>query len=178
MILRSLEIIVCFLCACGFASAQTTRPAEPLAIRGDIIYTMSGDPLRDGVILLRDGKIERVGRAAEVQIPAATKTIRARVVTPGLIDAHTIVGLQGYLNEPREQDMLEKSAPIQAELRAVDAFNGATTGSRHQVFPREPFDEARGVTDVHACLRGEIRDGERRWEIAQRTNHAAGFRPS
>ncbi len=112
------------LSACGVASAQTTNPAEPLAIRGDVIHTMSGEPLRDGVILIRDGKVERVGRAADVQIPAGMRTIRAQVVTPGLIDAHTIVGLQGYLNEPRVQDMLENSATIQSELRAVDAFNG------------------------------------------------------
>jgi imidazolonepropionase-like amidohydrolase len=32
--------------------------------------------------------------------------------------------LQGFLNEPREQDMLEKSAPVQPELRAIDAYNG------------------------------------------------------
>jgi len=35
-----------------------------------------------------------------------------------------VLGLQGYRNEPREQDQLEKSAPIQPELRALDAFNG------------------------------------------------------
>jgi imidazolonepropionase-like amidohydrolase len=59
-----------------------------------------------------------------VQVPQGVKVLTAKVVTPGLIDAHTIVGLQGFLNEPREQDMLEKSAPVQPELRAVDAFNG------------------------------------------------------
>lgn len=124
MILAKLRIVVYLLSACGFAHAQTTRPTEVLAIRGETIYTMSGAPIRDGVILLRDGKIDQVGPVAQVVIPGNARTLRAKVVTPGLIDAHTIVGLQGYLNEPREQDMLEKSAPIQAELRAVDAFNG------------------------------------------------------
>ena len=120
-------IPVAIASACLFAEAQTTQPARPLAIRGETIYTMSSAtaaPIKDGVILLRDGKIERVGPAAEVQIPQGAKVMSAKVVTPGLIDAHTIVGLQGFLNEPREQDMLEKSAPVQPELRAVDAFNG------------------------------------------------------
>ena len=117
------------LLACVFAEAQTTRtsttaPAEPLAVRGETIYAMSGDAIHDGVILLRDGKIERVGRAPDVQIPQGMKTLTAKVVTPGLIDAHTIVGLQGFLNEPRDQDQLEKSSPVQPELRATDAFNG------------------------------------------------------
>jgi imidazolonepropionase-like amidohydrolase len=122
----ALAIPVVIAAACLVAKAQTTQPkTEPLAIRGETVYTMSGAaPIKDGVILLRDGKIERVGPAAEVQIPQGVKVLSAKVVTPGLIDAHTIVGLQGFLNEPREQDMLEKSAPVQPELRAVDAFNG------------------------------------------------------
>ena len=105
-------------------AVQTTKPAEPLAVRGETVYTMAGSPIKDGVVLLRDGKIEAVGSAADVEFPAGTKTISAKVVTPGLIDAHTIVGLQGFTNEPREQDLLEKSAPVQPELRAIDAFNG------------------------------------------------------
>jgi len=122
----TVRILLVLLAACGFANAQATRSAaEPLAVRGETIYTMSGAaPIRDGVILVRDGKIERVGPANEVQLPQGMKVLQAKVVTPGLIDAHTIVGLQGFLNEPREQDMLEKSAPVQPELRAVDAFNG------------------------------------------------------
>jgi imidazolonepropionase-like amidohydrolase len=84
----------------------------------------SAGAIKDGVALVRDGKIEAVGRAADVRIPDGVKTVSAKVVTPGLIDAHTVVGLQGYRNEPREQDQLEKSAPIQPELRAIDAFNG------------------------------------------------------
>src|SRR5947208_1363891 len=116
--------------ACLFAKAQpATQPAPPpapapLAVRGETVYTMSGEPIKDGVVLMRDGKIGRVGRAADVQIPQGTKTLTAKVVTPGLIDAHTCLGLQGFLNEPRDQDQLEKSSPVQPELRATDSFNG------------------------------------------------------
>ena len=45
------------------------------------------------------------------------------MVTPGLIDAHTVVGLAGYLNQPHDQEQVEASAPIQPELRAMDAYN-------------------------------------------------------
>ncbi len=97
-------------------------PAQ-VAIRGDVVYTMAGAPIRDGVVLTRNGKIEQVGPAAQVSIPTGYRTLRAKVVTPGLIDAHTVIGLSGYLNQPQDQDQLERSAPIQPELRAIDAFD-------------------------------------------------------
>jgi imidazolonepropionase-like amidohydrolase len=97
--------------------------APPVAITGETVYTMSGAPIRNGVVLIRDGKIERVGPASAVTIPAGVRTISARVVTPGLIDAHTVVGLAGYLNQPHDQDQIERTEAIQPELRAIDGYN-------------------------------------------------------
>lgn len=113
-----------------------------LAVRGGTVYTMAGEPLRDGVVLVgRDGRIERVGPAAQVRIPPGYRTLTAAVVTPGLIDAHTVVGLAGALNQDHDQDQLERSNPIQPELRAFDAYNA-----------REPLVEwvrGLGVTTIH-----------------------------
>ncbi len=103
--------------------AKKPTPPQPIAVRGELVYTMSGQPIRDGVVLVRDGKIERVGASGEVRIPSGYRTVRARVVTPGLIDAHTVVGLAGYLNQPHDQDQVERSAAMQPELRAIDAYN-------------------------------------------------------
>ncbi|HYY57776.1 MAG TPA: amidohydrolase family protein [Pyrinomonadaceae bacterium] len=105
-------------------ASATCALAQGVAVRGETVYTMSGPAIRDGVVLIRDGKIERVGPSSAVTIPSGYKTITARVVTPGLIDAHSVVGLSGYLNQPHDQMQLERSAPIQPELRAVDAYNG------------------------------------------------------
>ena len=44
-------------------------------------------------------------------------------MTPGLVDAHSTVGLTGYLNIPTDQDQLEHSAAVQPELRAIDAYD-------------------------------------------------------
>ncbi|MCC2671900.1 MAG: Imidazolonepropionase [Armatimonadetes bacterium] len=112
-----------------------------VAVRGETVYTMSGPPIRNGVVLIRDGKIERVGPAAEVPIPDGYRVLTGKVVTPGLIDARTVVGLSGYLNQPQDQDQVERSAPIQPELRALDAYN-----------PRERLVEylrGLGVTTIH-----------------------------
>ncbi len=112
-----------------------------LAVRGDTVYTMAGSAISDGVVLARDGRIERVGRASEIAIPPGYRTLRAKVVTPGLIDAHTVIGLSGYLNQSHDQDQLERSAAIQPELRAIDAYD-----------PRErlvEFVRGMGVTTIH-----------------------------
>ena len=44
-----------------------------LAVRGDKVYTMSGTPINDGVILIRGGKIERAGPASQVPVPSGYK---------------------------------------------------------------------------------------------------------
>ena len=102
---------------------QQQQPRSSIAVRGETVYTMAGEPIRDGVVLIRDGKIERVGAARDVRIPSGYRTLTARVVTPGLVDAHSVVGLAGYLNQPHDQDQVERSAAMQPELRALDAYN-------------------------------------------------------
>jgi imidazolonepropionase-like amidohydrolase len=94
-----------------------------LAVKGDTVWTMTGEPITNGVVLIRDGKIERVGTAAQVQIPAGYRTVTAKVVTPGLIDAHTVIGLNGYLNQPHDQMALDAGGTFQPELRATDAYD-------------------------------------------------------
>lgn len=95
-----------------------------IAVQADTIYTMNGDPIQNGVILIRDGKIERVGTSGSVQIPNDYTVYEASVATPGLIDAHTVVGLAGIANQDDDQDQLETSSAFQPELRAIDAYNG------------------------------------------------------
>ncbi|HEX8745618.1 MAG TPA: amidohydrolase family protein [Pyrinomonadaceae bacterium] len=104
-------------------AALSSRAVAQVAVRGDTVYTMAGEPIKDGVVLINNGKIERVGAANQIQIPASYRQLRARVVTPGLIDARSVVGLSGYLNQPTDQSQLELSGAIQPELRAFDAYD-------------------------------------------------------
>ncbi|HQU73507.1 MAG TPA: amidohydrolase family protein [Calditrichia bacterium] len=112
-----------------------------IAVLGETVYPIDKAPISNGVVLIKDGKIERVGEAGKVKIPASYRQISAKVVTPGLIDAHSVVGLAGYFNQDHDQDQLDKAAPIQPELRALDAYN-----------PREKLVEwlrEHGVTTLH-----------------------------
>ncbi len=112
-------------------AGAVATPAQ-IAVRGDVVHTMAGDALRPGVVVARDGKIEWVGPAASADIPEGWEVLEAAVVTPGLIDAHSVVGLAGIYNQGtatqgssrvQDQDQIEISEPIQPELRAVDAYN-------------------------------------------------------
>ena len=123
-----------WLAAPGLAIGQ-------VAVRGGTVYTGVGEPLPDAVVVMDGGKISRVGPATEVEIPSGFPTLSAKVVTPGLIDARSTIGLSGYLNQPHDQDQLERSQAMQPELRAIDAYN-----------PREALIEwarSYGVTTIH-----------------------------
>jgi imidazolonepropionase-like amidohydrolase len=107
------------------------------------IHTVSKGTINDGVILVENGKIKEIGPRKNVKVPADVPSLTAAVVTPGLIDAHSVVGLAGALNVTADQDQDERSDPNQAELRALDGFN-----------PREgllEFLRSQGVTVVHAA---------------------------
>ena len=110
------KIISCLLLMPFIAQSQT-------AIKAETIYTISGAPIKNGVVLIKDGKIESVGTAKEISIPKNYTVVNAKIVTPGFVDARSVVGLSGALNIPTDQDQLEKSSPIQPELRAIDAYN-------------------------------------------------------
>lgn len=130
----------CFLSFIILAVLSTSVSSQ-IAIKADTIYTMAGAPIYNGIILISQGKIEQVGSSSNITVPNTYQTYSARFVTPGLIDARTVVGLSGSLNIPTDQDQLEKSSPFQPELRAIDAYS-----------PQEQLVEylrSNGVTTIH-----------------------------
>ncbi|MGV3528244.1 MAG: amidohydrolase family protein [Flavisolibacter sp.] len=122
-----------------FLAAGVLTAQAQIAVTADTVFTMAGAPLTPGVVLIKDGKIEAVGSG--LAIPAGYKTYTAKVVTPGLIDARSVVGLSGAYNVPSDQDQLERSSPLQPELRAIDAYN---PDEKLVAFLRE-----HGITTIH-----------------------------
>lgn len=111
-----------FFCSCFCLPVW----AQTIAVSGKTIHTVSqAGTIQDGVILIQDGRIAQVGPAAEVMIPSEIERFVAEVITPGFIDAHSVVGLSGWHNVLADQDQDETTAPNQAELRAIDGFNPA-----------------------------------------------------
>lgn len=112
---RNLFFLLLFILIFSFNSLAQ------IAVTADTIYTMAGEKIINGTILIKDGKIDKVGTG--FTIPAGYEVIKGKIVTPGLIDAHTVVGLSGIYNYKHDQDQLEKSDAIQPELRPIDAYN-------------------------------------------------------
>ena len=138
--------IGCFCLAIGvLLAALPVAGAGDIAVRGERIYPVTGDPIDDGVVLVRDGKIRRIGPASRVRIPNGVAVIDAAVVTPGLVDARSTVGLSGVYGgnagQVRDQDQLELSSPMQPELRPQDAYNAAD--------PLIAYVRSFGVTTMH-----------------------------
>jgi len=111
-----------------------------LAITNGKVMTISHGTLENGTVLMDRGRIVAVG--ADIAIPANADIIDAtgKVVTPGLIDAHTHVGLSGDSVSRSSGDVSEMIDPITPHVRALDAIDPCS--------PAFPDLVAGGVTTV------------------------------
>lgn len=127
----------------GTLIALHSSPAvrAEIAIQAGVIHTLAGAAVKDGVVLVKGNRIEAIGPAASTPIPSGYRILKAAVVVPGLIDAHSTIGISGALNQKQDQDQLDKSSPMQPELRAVDSYNSLD--------PLVEYVRNLGVTTLH-----------------------------
>ena len=123
-----------------FASTYRPMPSRPTALVDATIFTGTGERIERGVVLIRDGKIEAVG--AQIVPPASYDMVDAngKFITPGLIDAHSHLGVYPSPSVPAHSDGNELTDP-----------NTAGVWAEHSVWPQDPgFNSARagGVTTL------------------------------
>ena len=100
-----------------------------LAIKAGKIETMTeAGTLKDAVILIEDGRIKAIGEDVEIPEGAEVFDYGDKTILPGLIDAHTHLGIgeEGIGWEGRDYN--ETTNPVTPELRAIDAINPADLG--------------------------------------------------
>ena len=99
---------------CVFASAGAQE--RPQAFTGATIIPISGPAISDGVLVVHRGKVVAVGPRTSVRIPPDAQSVEAsgKVIMPGLVDSHSHIG--GGAGA-------DGSAPIQPDVRILDAFN-------------------------------------------------------
>jgi len=71
----------------GAAFAQTL-----VLTHANVIDGVSAQPVRDATVVIRDGKIERMGAGGDVPAGAQVLDLKGKWVLPGFVDAHAHVG--------------------------------------------------------------------------------------
>jgi imidazolonepropionase-like amidohydrolase len=81
------------LLAAAAALLAAPAAAQTIAVTGGTVYPVSGAPIPNGTVLIRDGRIVAVG--AGIAIPEGARRIDAtgKWVTPGLFESSTNLGL-------------------------------------------------------------------------------------
>ena len=111
----------------GVGAAQSA----PIIIHAALVLDGRGASTRNGYVVVRNGKIERVSTAA-VNVPAATTIeLGSATLLPGLIDGHThpgwYVDRQGKRNSQRSGDTPAQAALARAGNLYATLMAGVTT---------------------------------------------------
>lgn len=75
------------------STVPATARGETVAVKAGRILTISGGEIENGVILVRDGRIEAVGQALEIPWDAKVVDASKQTVIPGFIEAHSWRGV-------------------------------------------------------------------------------------
>lgn len=88
------------------------------------IYTITKGVIEKGTILFDKGIITAVGTKVKIPENAEVIDVKGKIVTPGLIDAHTHAGMaeDGFY---QDGDYNEVSDPVTPQLMAIDGFKAS-----------------------------------------------------
>ena len=103
--------------------AQVPRAHPPTLLRGATLWTATGQVLDRTDLLLQNGQIQAIG--VDLVMPAGTRVIDAvgKIVTPGLVDMHSHLGVYAAPSAKAHQDGNEMTSPTTPAVRALDAFD-------------------------------------------------------
>ena len=105
------------------ACVPTTLAAQTIAITGGTVHPVAGPPIEGATVLVEDGMITAVG--VDVEVPASAERIDAtgKVVTPGLIDLGTSIGLVEVDLESQTRDDAMGGDFVVAAFDVTDGIN-------------------------------------------------------
>ena len=109
-----------------FPSTYAALPAQATLIRNATVLDGTGQRLEGADVLLRDGKVEAIGRGLQAG-DAAVVDATGRWVTPGLIDVHSHLGVYPSPGMVAHQDGNELIDPVTAGVWA-----------EHGIWPQDP----------------------------------------
>ena len=92
---------------------------QHLAIRAGRIWTVTDGVIKDGVIIIKNGKIQAVRKKPDVPEGMKLLDFSDRDVMPGLIDAHCHIGLSLDIYSEIDETVLA----VTPDMQIIDAFN-------------------------------------------------------
>lgn len=113
----------------AYPSTYRELQAPPTAIINAVILTAAGPRIDGGTVLMREGRIEAVGRDFAVPTDARIIDAAGRWVTPGIIDPHAHIGA-GSSPGAAGGDSSNESGP-----------NPGGVWVEHSVWPQDPMFE-------------------------------------
>lgn len=114
-ILPSLLILLSLSCYI----VQAADVPQKLAIRAGRIWTVTDGVIKDGMIIIKNGKIQAVRKKPDVPAEIKVLDFSDKDVMPGLIDSHCHLGLS--LDIFGEID--ETVSAVTPDMQIIDAFN-------------------------------------------------------
>jgi imidazolonepropionase-like amidohydrolase len=107
---------------------------QTIAITGGRVVPIEGDPVDGGTVLMRGGKIAAV-EGPGFAVPSDAEVVEAagKWVLPGFIDAHAHAGVSEEGEGWAGQDTNERTSPVTAQVRALDAINPADEAFRDAI---------------------------------------------
>ncbi|MCF8001420.1 MAG: amidohydrolase [Halanaerobiales bacterium] len=96
-----------------------------ILIKDAKILTMADKEFEKGSILIKDNKIAKISEYIEIKDEYEVIDAEGCIVMPGLIDAHTHLGIEEDGIGWEGQDGNEMTDPVTPQLRAIDAVNPA-----------------------------------------------------
>lgn len=104
--------------------AVAPAQAETIAIVGATVHTLTAaEPLEEGTIVMRDGRIAAVGRGIDVPADARRIDGRGLVVTPALFNSATQLGLTEVSSIDATEDSGVSEGPLGAAFDVQYALN-------------------------------------------------------
>ncbi|MGJ7032213.1 amidohydrolase family protein [Niabella hirudinis] len=94
-----------------------------LVIRNGIVHTGTGQVIQGGVVVIKDGKIQKVGDQVEAVPGAAEVDAAGKHVYPGLILANTDLGLREIISGVRGSNDYYELGDYNPDVRSIVAYN-------------------------------------------------------
>ena len=94
-----------------------------LLIQNGLLHTMESEKPREAELLIRDGKIAKIAASIHIEKDMQVFDASGLHVYPGLIDAHSHIGIAQEKTTSQGDDTNEGTTPITPCMRAIDAIN-------------------------------------------------------